>query len=222
MTRRYNQFCPAARALDLVGERWTLLVVRELLYGSKRYTDIQSALPGIGPNVLADRLRSMERSGLLRKRTLAPPVASTVYELTELGEGLRPVVWSLFRWGLQLVDAPGVDEAIRASYWLPALEASASAGPIPTDLEETYEFRIDGETIAVAVSGGAVEVSPGSAGSPAVIVTTDAETFAGLGMGWTTPAEASKAGKLTVEGDRDASVRCAELFRVDQRDRIPA
>jgi DNA-binding HxlR family transcriptional regulator/putative sterol carrier protein len=220
--RSYNQFCPAARALDLVGERWTLLIVRELLYGAKRYTDVQSALPGIGPNVLADRLRSMEASGLLRKRTLAPPVASTVYELTELGEGLRPVVWALFRWGLQLVDAPGLDEAVRASYWLPALESAASEGPIPKDVDEMYEFRIDGETISVTVAGGAVEVGQGSATSPAVIVTTDAETFAGLGMGWTTPAEAAKAGKLTVEGDSGASVRCAELFRVDRRDRIGA
>src|SRR5438132_8507698 len=104
--RSYQQFCPAARALDVVGERWSLLVVRDLLTGPKRYTDLQAGLPGIGPNVLADRLRSLEGAGLIAKRRLPPPAASTVYELTELGSGLRPVLTALFGWGLRLVGAP--------------------------------------------------------------------------------------------------------------------
>src|SRR5207248_602241 len=86
--RSYQQYCPAARALDVVGERWTLLVVRELLVGPKRYTDLQDGLPGIGPGVLAARLRTLEEAGLVEKRRLAPPAASTVYSLTERGEGL--------------------------------------------------------------------------------------------------------------------------------------
>src|SRR5438128_9069956 len=101
--RSYNQYCPGARALDIVGRRWTLLIVRELMFMPKRYTDLLGGLPGIGPNVLADRLREMEALGLVVRRTLPPPAASTVYELTGLGEGLIPVVEALRGWGANLL-----------------------------------------------------------------------------------------------------------------------
>src|SRR5947199_3524354 len=123
--RSYNQFCPAARALDLVGERWTLLVVRELLFGPKRYTDLQEGLPGIGPNVLAARLRALEGAGLVQKRRLPPPAASTVYELTEIGAGLRPVLMDLFQWVLQLLSIPVANDTVKASYWLRTIKAAA-------------------------------------------------------------------------------------------------
>jgi DNA-binding HxlR family transcriptional regulator/putative sterol carrier protein len=215
--RSYHQFCPAARALDLVGERWSLLVVRELLTGPKRYTDLQEGLPGIGPNVLADRLRSLETAGLLRKRRLPPPAASTVYELTELGSGLRPVLSGLFRWGLQLMGTPTGHDTIKAAYWIPAIQAAARPDSGPADIDDTYEFRVGDETIAVVAKGGTIEVRPGAAESPDLVLHTDPETFARLGLGRMTPTEAVEAGSLSIEGDPGAAERCAAIFDLGDR-----
>jgi DNA-binding HxlR family transcriptional regulator len=210
--RSYQQYCPAARALDVVGERWTLLVVRELLVGPKRYTDLQEGLPGIGPGVLAARLRTLEEGGLVEKRRLAPPAPSTVYSLTERGEGLAPVLTELFHWGLQLADAPGTHDAMRASYWLPAIEAAIRPGALPDDVDDEYEFQVGDESIVVAVAQGRVEVRPGPADSPDVVIATDHETFARVGRGALSSLEAIEAGKLSVEGDSSAAERCALLF----------
>ncbi len=210
--RRYSQFCPAARALDVVGERWTLLLVRDLLYGPKRYTDLQDGLPGIGPNVLAERLRSLEASGLVTKRRLPPPAASTVYELTDLGMGLRPVLDALFQWGMQVIDAPTSDDTIKASYWLPAIEAAARADALPPESKDVYEFRVGEEIISVTAGQGKVQVRQGPSESPDLVLCTDAATFIGLGRGDLSPLEAIEAGKLTVDGDSAAADRCAAIF----------
>ncbi|OMC16968.1 winged helix-turn-helix transcriptional regulator [Mycobacterium sp. SP-6446] len=210
--RSYQQFCPTARALDLVGERWTLLIVRELLFGPKRYTDLQDGLRGIGPNVLAARLQSMETNDLIRKRRLPPPAASTVYELTELGDRLRPVVRALFEWGLDITDTPDADDTVKASYWLPAVHAAVQAQSPSTDIDDEYEFRVADEAITVTVRAGKTGVRQGPADRPDVVLHTDTQTFIGLGTGRITPAEAIEAGALRVDGDPGAAQRCAELF----------
>jgi DNA-binding HxlR family transcriptional regulator len=210
--RSYQQYCPAARALDVVGERWTLLVVRELLTGPKRYTDLQDGLRGIGPNVLAERLRSLEKTGIVEKRRLPPPAASTVYELTETGEGLRPVVDSLFHWGLQFLGPPAKGDAVKASYWLPAIEARARPGALPDDVDDTYEFRVGDERITVTASDGEVHVTATAADHPDLILTTDHTTFARIGRGTLTSPEAVEQGRLKVDGDPGAAERCAQLF----------
>jgi DNA-binding HxlR family transcriptional regulator/putative sterol carrier protein len=212
--RGYRQFCPAARALDVVGERWTLLVIRELLFGPKRYTDLQEGLPGIGPNVLAARLRSLTAAGLIEQRRLPPPAASTVYELTDLGAGLRPVLLSLFQWGLQLLDAPCADDVVRASYWIPAIEAAAYPERAPKGTDDIYEFRIGEEAITVLMKAGVITVRQGAAESPDLVIRTDASTFVKLGRGTTTAAEAARTGALTFEGDPGAAERCAAIFAV--------
>src|SRR5450759_1201303 len=109
MRRTYGQFCPVARALDLLGERWTLLIVRELLTGPQRYSDLRDHLPGMWSNLLAQRLRDLDAAGLVQRRELPPPAARLVYELTEQGRALAPVVYELARWGLELLDEPGDD-----------------------------------------------------------------------------------------------------------------
>jgi DNA-binding HxlR family transcriptional regulator len=218
--RSYQQFCPAARALDVVGERWTLLVVRELLFGPKRYTDLQAGLPGIGPNVLSDRLRSLESANVLRRRRLPPPAASTVYELTELGRGLRPVVFGLFEWGLRLTGEPTSNDVIRASYWLPAIEAAAQPQAVPPDADDTYEFRVGEEIVSVTVRNGRIDVRQGATDSPDVVLSTDAWTFVALGRGELSPLEAIKAGKLSVEGDPAAAERCAAVFATTTDPRV--
>ena len=115
--RSYDDGCAAAHALDLVGERWALLVVRELLLGPKRFTDLRAGLPGTSPNVLAQRLRELEGAGVVRRRKLPPPAASRIYELTEWGKDLEPVIISLGRWGVRSPSKPrdaelGVDYLI--------------------------------------------------------------------------------------------------------------
>ncbi|HKN93148.1 MAG TPA: winged helix-turn-helix transcriptional regulator [Thermoleophilaceae bacterium] len=210
--RSYQQYCPAARALDVIGERWTILVVRELLAGPKRYTDLQDGLPGIGPNVLAERLRSLEDSGLVEKRRMPPPAASTVYRLTELGEGLQPVLGSLFEWGLQLVGKPGKGDAVKASYWLPAIQAAVRPGALGPEVHDSYEFRVGDESIVVTAEGGFVRVTSGAVDDPDVILTMDHATFADIGRGLLTSREAEERGRLKVEGDAAAVERCARLF----------
>jgi DNA-binding HxlR family transcriptional regulator/putative sterol carrier protein len=218
--RSYQQFCPAARALDVVGERWSLLVVRDLLTGPKRYTDLQEGLPGIGPNVLSDRLRSLEGAGLIQKRRLPPPAASTVYQLTELGSGLRPVLAALFGWGLQLVSAPTNEDAIKASWWLPALEAAIRRDSVAAELDDTYELRIGDEAITIDVGRGDVVIRQGPAERPDVIVQTDHETFFLLGRGEISADNAIETGRMTVEGDAEAAERCGALFALEA-DQVP-
>ena len=110
MAKRYDQYCPIAHALDLVGERWSLLVIRELVHGPLRYTDIHERLHGCSTNILAARLKDLEAGGIVRRRHLPPPAASTVYELTECGVALRPVLRALAWWGVETLGPPPLDE----------------------------------------------------------------------------------------------------------------
>jgi DNA-binding HxlR family transcriptional regulator len=158
--KTYNQYCPMAHALDLVGERWSLLIVRELLEeGPLRYTDLHLRLDGCGTNILAARLKELERGGIVRKRRLPPPAASTVYELTEYGEGLRAVLHQLAHWGARSLGPPPA-EAVEPG-WLPGTLRIA----LPP-VDDCIEFRIDGE---IAHLSGTTAV-PGSASAPDAVV----------------------------------------------------
>jgi DNA-binding HxlR family transcriptional regulator len=148
--RSYGQYCTVARALDVVGERWTLLLVRELSTGPKRFKDLLEGLPGIGTNLLASRLKSLEEQGIICRDTLPPPAGSNVYELTELGGSLEPVIVALSRWGARLLDVPREGENLRAGWAAVAMRSvlgAGSAGGRPG----TYEFRIDGEVFHLRV-----------------------------------------------------------------------
>ena len=166
--KRYDQYCPIACSLGLVGERWTLLVVRELFYGPKRYTDLAAHLPGIGTNVLADRLKELESAGLVEKRKLAPPAASTVYELTPMGRELRPVLHELARFGARLMGPPPPD-ALGEGWLLGALDLALSPDAPPG----TLAFRIGAEEASL-VDGIAVQ---GIVEDYDVLVETDAIGF---------------------------------------------
>ena len=122
--RGYNQFCAAARALDLLGERWTLLLIRDLLTGPKRYTDLLNGLPGIGTNLLAGRLKELESVGVVERNELPPPAASTVYELTERGRELQDVIGPLARWGLPLLERRGREQAWQPEWSILAMQAT--------------------------------------------------------------------------------------------------
>lgn len=151
MAKRYEQYCPMAHALDLVGDRWALLVIRELMHGPLRYTDLVDRLHGIGTNILAARLRDLEEHGVVARRTLPPPAASKVYELTDYGRELRPAMRELALWGARSMGPPAKDELFDG--WLANAMDTVIASRAPTG---RFEFRagsevaslVDGEVVA--------------------------------------------------------------------------
>ncbi len=164
----YGQYCPIAHSLGLLGERWSLLVVRELLHGPKRYTDLVDGLPGIGTNILATRLKDLEAGGVLRKVKLPPPAASTVYELTPKGEALQPVLHELARWGARSLGPP--DPGDLGPGWL---KDTLEIALVPVKPAGTLAFRI-GDEAASLVDGCAV---PGIVEGADVLVETDSAGF---------------------------------------------
>jgi DNA-binding HxlR family transcriptional regulator len=166
--KRYDQYCPIACSLGLVGERWTLLVVRELMHGPKWYTDLVDGLNGIGTNILAARLKELEAAGLVEKRKLPPPAASTVYELTPTGQELRPVLHELARFGARLMGPPPL-EALDPGWLVDALDLALS----PISPAGRLAFRI-GDEEASLVDGVA---RPGLVDDPDVLVESDAIGF---------------------------------------------
>jgi DNA-binding HxlR family transcriptional regulator len=167
MLKRYDAYCPVAHALRLVGERWALLVVLELMHGPKRYTDLTDNLPGIGTNILASRLRDLEAHGLVAKRTLPPPAASRVYELTEYGQALRPVIRELALWGARSLGPPTDADELFPGWLANALDTVLA----PLAPPGRFEFRV-GEEVAALVDG---EASPGPIEDPDVVVEGDPE-----------------------------------------------
>lgn len=165
MRKRYEQYCPVAHALCLVGERWALLVVLELMRGPLRYTDLTDRLPGIGTNILASRLRDLESHGIVAKRTLPPPAASRVYELTDYGRALRPVIRELALWGARSLGPP-MDEDELFPGWLENALGTVLAPLAPAG---RFEFRI-GDEVASLIDG---EAQAGSVEDPDVVVEGD-------------------------------------------------
>ena len=189
MSKRYDQYCPVAHALGLVGERWALLIVRELLHGPQRYTDLTANLPKIGTNILSSRLKDLEACGIVAKRRLPPPAASQVYELTAYGHALKPVIRELAIWGIRSLGPPSLDNA-PAPHWLEHALDTVFAPVAPAG---SFEFRV-GEDVASLVEG---EARPGSLESPDVVVTApDPAAFYHLFVDrlWD---------DIEVEGDRD-------------------
>jgi DNA-binding HxlR family transcriptional regulator len=167
VVKRYEQYCPMAHALDLVGDRWALLVTRELMHGPKRYTDLVDCLPGIGTNILAARLRDLESHGIVTRRTLPPPAASKVYELTDYGRGLRPAMRELALWGARSLGPPTVEGELFAGWLANAMDIVMA----PLAPPGRFEFRA-GPEIAAMIDG---EVVAGSIDDPDVIVEGEPE-----------------------------------------------
>lgn len=208
--RNYGQYCGLAAALDVLGERWTLLVVRELLTGPCRYNEMLANLPGIGTNLLADRLKFLAEQEVIVQRPQDGTKTRT-YELTDKGESLRPAVLALARWGLGVLEAPEAEEFVRPRWGVLAVEAMIDSGRAGPD--EQYEFRLDDEVFHVSVADGAVRVQHGIApDTPALVVRTDAVTFVEIGAGRLNPLEATLTRRVVMEGDPDAVLRCSRLL----------
>jgi DNA-binding HxlR family transcriptional regulator len=208
--RTYGDGCGIAHALDLIGERWALLVVRELLLGPKRFKDLRAGLPSASTNVLSQRLRDLEAAAIVRRRTLPPPAGSSVYELTEWGRELKPIVLSLGTWAVRSPSFPegqpvGTDSVILA---LGTFFDAEAAG----DLDARYELQLGDDTFHVTVAGGEIALDRGPAEDPVAVVETDANAFSAVVWNGRPLADALRAGELAIEGDRRAVERLLRLF----------
>jgi DNA-binding HxlR family transcriptional regulator len=198
--RSYGQFCAIARALDVVGDRWSLLIVRELLFrGACRYTDLLHGLPGIATNLLGERLRVLEQAGVIYREDAPPPIATTLYHLTARGQALRPVIVELARWGVPLMAAPADNDAFR-TYWL-AYPVTLYFGERPGDGSNiSIEVRIDDESITIETVDGKLNIRPGAADDPELILSGHPQLIVGTLTG-KLPLAAAEARGLTYEGD---------------------
>ena len=204
--RSYDQYCGLARALDVVGDRWTLLIVRELLIGGAcRYTDLQHGLPGIATNLLAERLRELERAGVITHEDAPPPIATTLFHLTPRGEELWPVLRALGRWGAPLL-AELPDDAEFRSHWLVLPLRIHLADHVPDGPPVTIEVRTGDQPVTVEAAGGEVRIHAGAAVAPDVTVTGAPPVVASLLFGELDLDTAVERGAV-VDGDPAALAR---------------
>lgn len=212
--RSYNQFCALACALDVVGERWTLLIVRELLPGPRRYKDLIDGLPGISTNLLSERLKSLEQDGLLTRRVLPPPAGSTVYALTPEGQALETAVLELGKWGSRRLPT-SLEGIALPSLGAITLALKAFFHPERAQgVDETYELRFGNEALQARITEGHLHVQQGEARQPIAVIHTDMQSFLGLFTGQLQPDEALAGGLVRVEGEPAALGRFLSFCQV--------
>lgn len=214
---RYAQYCPVARAAEIVGHRWVLLIVRELLLGPLRFTDLQRRLGAVSSSVLADRLALLEDQGVVARRELAPPAASTVYELTECGRALEPAMLALARWGLRFSRAPRAGDRFEPAWLALAVSAFGRSGPTPPRRFEIHATG-DGEPVTLRFAGGPQGTHRLDDAAPAD-VRIEAPALAALGLmaGLLDPGEALAGGAIRVTGDAAALRELPALFEMTPR-----
>lgn len=211
--KRYGQWCGIARALDVVGDRWAMLIVRDLLPGPQRYSDLQAGLPGIGTNVLVERLRALEQASVVTRRTLPPPAGVPVYELTEAGRALRPALSALREWGASHGSKPMPGDINRPSWML----LSLMGGGRELTAGRRCELRVDGEVFTVSASEREIAVESGADRDPQATVTITMEDLTGLMTGRRTRKAARS--RAQVDGDETAAI---ELLSALEGALVPA
>ena len=211
----YGQYCGLAKALDLVGERWTMLIIRELSFGPRRFADLVEGLRGISTAVLTERLNRLEDARLIIRRTLPPPAASKVYALTEDGQELGRAIVPLAAWGVRILAANPRKrtEAFRPAWGLLFLRDTFDPSSAP-DVHDVYEFHIDDSVTSVIVDDGEMQVMEGQSGRPVdVQIHVDATTFIDVGVGRLRGRDAIRQGKLRLVGSEAALRRYSSIMR---------
>ena len=207
----YQQYCALARALDVAGDRWTLLIVRELAPGPRRFTDLLDGLPGVSRNLLTERLRGLERDGILARTELPPPAARQVYELTDDGHDLAVAMAPLIAWGARRIGDRTPGEAFRAR-WPAVAMAGLADREAARGVSETYQYLVGDSAFHFTVDDGSIELHDGRVHDPAVTVTTDEQTWADIVSGKIRASSAAATGALTVAGDPEAAKRLRRIF----------
>jgi DNA-binding HxlR family transcriptional regulator len=199
--RSYGQYCSIAKALDVVGDRWSLLIIRELLIrGGLRYTDLKEGLPGIATNLLSDRIRELESAGLIRREDAPPPIATTLFHLTEAGAELLPVLNAIGRWGVRFMTEPAGDEVFRGQ-WFAFPVSLFLRDRDPGGPPASIELRTaSSDPVVVEVSGGSVHMRLGAAAAPDLVLDGEPRFILGMFTGVITAAEAADLG-LEISGD---------------------
>jgi DNA-binding HxlR family transcriptional regulator len=211
-TRTYGQFCGVARALELVGERWALLIVRDLLVGPKRFGELRRGLPRIPTNVLTARLHELEAAGIVRRRPLPRPASGVVYELTEYGSELEDVVLRLARWGARSLGERRPGEIVTADSMIMALRTTFGS-EAARDLRAGYELHLGDVVIGARVADGGLVATAGPLDGADLVLATDAP-LRPLLAGEITPAEAIDRGIVRIAGDPALLDRFVEIFRI--------
>jgi DNA-binding HxlR family transcriptional regulator len=214
--KNYGQACAIARALDVVGERWSLLLVRELTFGPRRYRDLATGLPGIPSNVLAGRLKDLQAAGVLTRRTLPAPGDVTVYELTDAGRALQPALNELLDWGLRYAPQPSHDDAAQPGWAL----LGAAGRPTALPGGQTLELRVGPESFYLSSEAGQLAVRRGPAPDGDAVVTMPADTLYSLVTGHTTVTDAVR--HSTVDGDTQIARRGLEPLAASLTKPAPA
>jgi len=206
MNRSYGDQCGVARSLDVIGERWALLIVRELLLGPKRFNDLVAGLSGASPNVISQRLRELAGTGVVRHRDLGPPARVRVYELTDWGRELEPVILHLGQWGTRAPLPEG------ARWGLDSLLLALQATADPAMVNGRYELRVGTDTVTVDGTSGAVRLRHGTADEPEATATTDASTLHAVALGQRPMSDAVASGDLRLDGGPEAVSRLTGLL----------
>ena len=198
--RSYGEYCSIAKALDVVGDRWTLLIVRELaIRGGCRYTDLRDGLPGIATNLLSDRIRELESAGLIQREDAPPPVATTLFHLTETGAELLPVLDAIGRWGVRYMPQPAGGDEFR-SHWFAFPVSFFLHDRDPGGPPVAIELRAANNPAVIEVSAGSVSLRPGPAAAPDLVLQGEPRLILALFSGHLTAAEVADLG-LQISGD---------------------
>lgn len=208
--KSYGQYCALARALDHIGDRWTLLIVRELLIGPQRYSDIRAAVPAIATNLLAQRLRDLEADGIVAKRRLAPPAASTVYELTDMGRQLEPAVLALIRWGGHWMREQEPDQAFKPEWLALALKALIPPESLE-DMDFVCKIFLHGQDLKLRFSSHGVEIVDEDS-SPDLEIETSPASLLEVAVGSCSLDRAVEDGRIAVRGNGEELERLGQLL----------
>lgn len=210
--KRYGQYCGLVRGAEIVGERWSLLIIRDLLVSPKRYTDLRKGLPGIPTNILAARLKELEGAGVVQRRVLPRPDGSVVYELTDYGRELDEIVLALGRWGAKSMTKPQPGDIVTVDSMIMALRSTFRADTAG-GVHLGYELRLGDIVIHALIDDGDLEVAEG--GKPnADLVIESGPAIKALMAREMSPAEALAGGSVRLAGDPELLTRFVELFRI--------